>query len=74
MVENFPPKDPGDNVDGSSLQRRGAVERRSLHFSRLFGSGAMHSKFIIVDQRHLYLGSANLDWRSLNQVEWVAGE
>jgi len=27
----------------------------------------MHSKFIIADQRHFYLGSANLDWRSLNQ-------
>ena len=27
----------------------------------------MHSKFIVVDNRDFYLGSANLDWRSLNQ-------
>lgn len=28
----------------------------------------MHSKFIMADGRHFYLGSANLDWRSLTQV------
>ncbi|VDN32397.1 unnamed protein product [Cylicostephanus goldi] len=27
----------------------------------------MHSKFLISDRKHFYLGSANLDWRSLNQ-------
>ncbi|KIH55041.1 phospholipase D domain protein [Ancylostoma duodenale] len=27
----------------------------------------MHSKFVISDNRHFYLGSANLDWRSLTQ-------
>ena len=26
-----------------------------------------HSKFIIADRKSFYLGSANLDWRSLNQ-------
>uniref|UniRef100_A0A914VZY1 PLD phosphodiesterase domain-containing protein n=1 Tax=Plectus sambesii TaxID=2011161 RepID=A0A914VZY1_9BILA len=67
MVENFPPKDRGDNEDGKSLARRGAVERRSLHFSKIFGTGTMHSKFLVVDRTHFYLGSANLDWRSLNQ-------
>jgi phospholipase D3/4 len=46
----------------------GAVERRTLHFARIFGSGTMHSKFLIADRTHFYLGSANLDWRSLNQV------
>jgi phospholipase D3/4 len=71
MVENYPPKDPGDNMDGISLEQHGTVDRRSLHISRLFGAGAMHSKFMIVDDRHFYMGSANLDWRSLNQV-WTA--
>lgn len=27
----------------------------------------MHSKFIVVDNKDFYLGSANFDWRSLNQ-------
>lgn len=69
MVENFPPKDEGDNADGASLMRKGAVNRRPLHYSKVLGAGAMHSKFLLVDQRHFYLGSANLDWRSLNQVK-----
>lgn len=28
----------------------------------------MHTKLWVVDQKHLYLGSANMDWRSLSQV------
>uniref|UniRef100_A0A915IM17 PLD phosphodiesterase domain-containing protein n=1 Tax=Romanomermis culicivorax TaxID=13658 RepID=A0A915IM17_ROMCU len=66
MVENYPPRDLGDNEDGLSLEKRGIVERRALHFKRMFG-GAMHSKFLVVDSKHFYLGSANFDWRSLNQ-------
>lgn len=46
----------------------GLIDRRSLNFQRMFGTGTMHSKFLIADQTHFYLGSANLDWRSLNQV------
>lgn len=30
--------------------------------------GVLHSKFWVVDGRHVYLGSANMDWRSLAQV------
>ncbi|KFD73191.1 hypothetical protein M514_04796 [Trichuris suis] len=67
MVENYPAKDPGDNADGWSLESRGALERRLLHLTNEYGEGAMHSKFITVDDKHFYLGSANLDWRSLNQ-------
>lgn len=68
MVENYPSKDKGDNEDGMSLERRGIIERRPLDYKRIFGRrGAMHSKFIIVDDTHFYLGSANFDWRSLNQ-------
>ncbi|TMS36497.1 hypothetical protein L596_003647 [Steinernema carpocapsae] len=67
MIENYPPKDKGDNEDGLSLQNQGAVNRRYLNFQKLFGAGTMHSKFIVSDNKHVYLGSANLDWRSLNQ-------
>ncbi|ETN70593.1 phospholipase D domain protein [Necator americanus] len=67
MVENYPPKDKGDNADGIILQNKGAVHRRSLNIEKILGRGKMHSKFVISDNKHFYLGSANLDWRSLNQ-------
>jgi phospholipase D3/4 len=33
------------------------------------GGGIMHQKIWIFDQRHLYLGSANMDWKSITQVK-----
>jgi len=33
------------------------------------GSGIMHQKLWIFDERHLYLGSANMDWKSIMQVK-----
>lgn len=30
--------------------------------------GIVHTKFWVVDQKHVYIGSANMDWRSLTQV------
>ncbi|XP_078286990.1 5'-3' exonuclease PLD3 isoform X2 [Rhinoraja longicauda] len=32
-------------------------------------SGVLHTKFWIVDKKHLFIGSANMDWRSLTQVK-----
>uniref|UniRef100_A0A671K9H4 5'-3' exonuclease PLD3 n=1 Tax=Sinocyclocheilus anshuiensis TaxID=1608454 RepID=A0A671K9H4_9TELE len=32
-------------------------------------SGVLHTKFWIVDNKHIYIGSANMDWRSLTQVK-----
>lgn len=31
-------------------------------------SGVLHTKFWVVDGKHIYIGSANMDWRSLTQV------
>uniref|UniRef100_A0A183CBA3 PLD phosphodiesterase domain-containing protein n=1 Tax=Globodera pallida TaxID=36090 RepID=A0A183CBA3_GLOPA len=67
MVENAVAKDKGDNEDGFSLYRRGALARRLLNIQRIYHTGVMHSKFIVADGRHFYLGSANMDWRSLSQ-------
>lgn len=67
IVENSPSKDKGDNADGIALLQRGAADRRTLNLRQLYHSGIMHSKFIISDEKDFYLGSANLDWRSLNQ-------
>ncbi|XP_054649746.1 5'-3' exonuclease PLD3 isoform X2 [Dunckerocampus dactyliophorus] len=32
-------------------------------------SGVLHTKFWVVDKKHVYIGSANMDWRSLTQVK-----
>lgn len=33
------------------------------------GGGIMHQKIWVFDRRHLYLGSANMDWKSIMQVK-----
>ncbi|XP_013883081.1 phospholipase D3 [Austrofundulus limnaeus] len=33
--------------------------------------GIVHTKLWVIDQKHLYIGSANMDWRSLSQVKEV---
>ncbi len=48
-------------------------ERVSIHSVAMGdwygGSGIMHQKIWIFDSRHLYLGSANMDWKSISQVK-----
>ncbi|XP_005068357.1 5'-3' exonuclease PLD4 [Mesocricetus auratus] len=36
---------------------------------RQFTGGVLHSKFWVVDGQHVFVGSANMDWRSLTQVK-----
>ncbi|KAF7639609.1 hypothetical protein Mgra_00000933 [Meloidogyne graminicola] len=67
MVENAVSKDKGDNEDGISLAKRNVINRRVLNLKQIYNTGIMHSKMIISDNKHFYLGSANLDWRSLTQ-------
>lgn len=43
------------------------VHVRRVNFGRLTG-GILHSKFWIVDRKHVFIGSANMDWRALTQV------
>ncbi|KAI1229550.1 Phospholipase D3 [Lamprotornis superbus] len=56
---------PGSGAAGAAV--------RAVDFPRLTG-GILHTKFWLVDGVHLYIGSANMDWRSLTQVgcakEW----
>ncbi|XP_005179157.1 5'-3' exonuclease PLD3 [Musca domestica] len=63
------PSDMEPDNDTKILQESGAAEVRSLNFTRLLGGGVLHTKFWISDHRHFYLGSANMDWRSLTQVK-----
>jgi phospholipase D3/4 len=46
---------------------------RSVNFPKLMGGGVLHTKLWIIDGQHFYVGSANMDWRSLTQVRkcWV---
>jgi phosphatidylserine/phosphatidylglycerophosphate/cardiolipin synthase-like enzyme len=61
-------KTPPPHLPGTRLQLLGALHRKWLNVRRLFGMGIFHAKFFVVDQRHFYLGSANVDWRSMSQV------
>ena len=45
------------------------VQVAYVNFTQLFGSGVLHTKFIIADGQSFYLGSANMDWRSFSQVK-----
>lgn len=57
------------NLDTEILIKRNAAIVRSVNFPRLFGGGVLHTKLWIVDGKHMYVGSANMDWRSLTQVK-----
>lgn len=62
------PSKKSPNIDTEILVKRKAAEVRSVNFPRLLGGGVLHTKLWIVDDKHMYVGSANMDWRSLTQV------
>ncbi|KAM3612972.1 uncharacterized protein V6R79_018088 [Siganus canaliculatus] len=53
--------------DTAELAASGA-EVREVDLKAVTG-GIVHTKLWVVDQTHLYLGSANMDWRSLSEVK-----
>ncbi|XP_068570350.1 5'-3' exonuclease PLD3 isoform X2 [Cebidichthys violaceus] len=55
--------------DTAELAAAGA-EVREVDLEAVTG-GIVHTKLWVVDQKHFYLGSANMDWRSLSQVKEV---
>lgn len=44
------------------------AEVREVDLKAVTG-GIVHTKLWVVDQKHFYVGSANMDWRSLSQVK-----
>jgi phospholipase D3/4 len=56
------------NKDTKILEDMGLAQVRVLDVKRLIGAGIIHTKMWLVDNKHFYLGSANMDWRSLTQV------
>ncbi|KAI4457518.1 phospholipase d - related [Holotrichia oblita] len=68
IAQNAPSLDQ-PNTDTESLGKKGAAQVRSLNFAKLIGSGVLHTKLWLVDRKHFYIGSANMDWRALTQVK-----
>lgn len=66
LLQSFP--DRKHSNDGTKIfQNQSMIKVRSID---LRGDlGIFHSKFFISDEMHIYLGSANLDWRSLSQFK-----
>ncbi|XP_042356795.1 5'-3' exonuclease PLD4 [Plectropomus leopardus] len=56
-----------NSTDLKILKQKG-VQVRKVNFGRLT-RGVLHSKFWIVDRKHVFIGSANMDWRALTQVK-----
>ncbi|KAM9341336.1 5'-3' exonuclease PLD4 [Symphorus nematophorus] len=56
-----------NSTDLKILKEKG-LEVRKVDFGRLT-RGVLHSKFWIVDRKHVFIGSANMDWRALTQVK-----
>ncbi|XP_010861089.1 PREDICTED: phospholipase D4-like, partial [Bison bison bison] len=65
-VATSTPTPAKNSTDLQVLESRGA-QVKHVPMGKLTG-GVLHSKFWVVDGRHIYLGSANMDWRSLTQV------
>ncbi|XP_030466173.1 uncharacterized protein LOC115685279 [Syzygium oleosum] len=57
-------KEPNDLASG-----RTNVKSATLLFTKWWGSGIVHAKVWISDNRDVYIGSANNDWKSLSQVK-----
>ncbi|XP_065170426.1 5'-3' exonuclease PLD3-like [Atheta coriaria] len=68
IAQNAPTRE-NPNTDTEILSKRKAAEVRNLNFNKLLGAGVLHTKFWIVDGKHFYIGSANMDWRALTQVK-----
>lgn len=55
-------------MPADSLGKLPNVQFRKVDYRRLAGSGVQHAKFMIADGQQVWVGSQNLDWRSLTQI------
>ncbi|XP_067895165.1 5'-3' exonuclease PLD3-like isoform X4 [Heterodontus francisci] len=53
------------STDLKILKEKG-IHIRKVNFQKLM-NGVLHTKLWIVDKKHIYIGSANMDWRALTQ-------
>jgi len=61
----------GQKQESETLQQEfpDLITIHPIEMDKWYGGGIMHQKIWIFDSRHLYLGSANMDWKSLMQVK-----
>lgn len=61
---------PSVKTNSSDLRilKHKGVHVRRVNFGRLT-RGVLHTKFWIIDRSHVFIGSANMDWRALTQVK-----
>ncbi|VVC29656.1 Phospholipase D/Transphosphatidylase,PLD-like domain [Cinara cedri] len=57
--------------DINILQKDAHAQVVTLNFTSLWGNGVLHTKFWLIDRTHFYVGSANMDWRSLTQIKEI---
>ncbi|KAI1286257.1 5'-3' exonuclease PLD3 [Halotydeus destructor] len=60
--------DPLETFDLKLLTSLGA-KVQPINVTQLMGNGVQHAKFMLADKLTFYVGSANMDWRSLSQVK-----
>lgn len=70
IVQN-PPNEEFQNLDSLYLEKMNLAEVQTINVTKFMGAGILHTKLWVVDQKHFYVGSANMDWRSLTQVELI---
>ncbi|MBI5836280.1 MAG: hypothetical protein HZB25_03450 [Candidatus Eisenbacteria bacterium] len=62
-------------MPADSLAKLLNIEVRELDMSK-YGGGVLHAKYFVVDERRVFLGSQNLDWRALKHIHelgvWIA--
>ena len=55
---------PDDDSAALAKLHPNSVELRSINMTSVLGSGIVHTKFWVVDGSSIFVGSANMDWRS----------
>ncbi|XP_064402849.1 5'-3' exonuclease PLD3-like isoform X2 [Halichondria panicea] len=68
IVQNFPSEVYPD-LDTLDLTKEKLADVQNINFTKLEGAGILHTKLWVADKKHFYVGSANMDWRSLTQVK-----
>ncbi|EFN65992.1 Phospholipase D3 [Camponotus floridanus] len=68
IAQNFP-SHLSPNVDTQILAKKANALVMDLNFAGLLGGGVLHTKLWLIDRTHIYVGSANMDWRSLSHVK-----
>ncbi|GAB1601425.1 phospholipase D3-like [Argonauta hians] len=56
------------NHDTRILAEKAGASVRNLDVSKFMNAGILHTKMWLIDRKHFYVGSNNLDWRSFTEI------